>query len=378
MTPSGRWRRSSTPLSGHRSTKAGCKRGKPRWTDDITTQGLRSEADAAYVVDTITIPFDNPYRALFFVGGHDFFSDGRVALCTAHGDVWTVSGVDDDLEELTWRRYATGLFQPLGLKIIDDVLYVLGRDQITRLYDRNDDGEADHYECFSNLHFTSAGGHDYVTCLETDSEGNFWFVHATQGVVKVAADGQSLETVATGLRNPNGMGLGPGDVVTAAPQEGEWTPASGIFVVPAGRALRVSRTAGHGRPPPRLRRADRVDPPPGRQLQRRTGSGPPIRTGGPLAGRMLHLSYGQCRPLLVLEEVVNGVAQAGVLTIPTDFDSGIMRGRVSPHGRTTLSERSPRLDDPCRHRWLPAAPPLHRQARPRCPQPFGRCRTACH
>ncbi|REK19971.1 MAG: hypothetical protein DWQ45_26010 [Planctomycetota bacterium] len=308
-----------------------------RWTEDITTQGLRSDADAAYVVDTITIPFDNPYHALFFVGGHDFFSDGRVALCTAHGDVWTVSGVDENLEDLTWRRYATGLFQPLGLKIIDDVVHVLGRDQITRLYDRNADGEADHYECFSNLHFTSAGGHDYVACLETDSEGNFWFVHATQGVVKVAADGQSLETVATGLRNPNGMGLGPGDVVTVAPQEGEWTPASGIFVVQPGahfgfRGPQVTdnRPLGYDRPIAWIPR--REDNSSGGQVWATNPD------WGPLAGKMLHLSYGQCRPLLVLKEVVNGVKQAGVLTIPADFDSGIMRGRVSPHdGQLYLS-----------------------------------------
>jgi glucose/arabinose dehydrogenase len=34
-----------------------------------------------------------------------------------------------------WRRYASGLHQALGLKVVDDKVYVLGRDQITRLHD---------------------------------------------------------------------------------------------------------------------------------------------------------------------------------------------------------------------------------------------------
>ena len=305
--------------------------GERRWTAEIITQGVHADDDdATYVVDTITLPFDNPYGALFFVGGHDFFSDGRVALCTAHGDVWTVTGVDDDLQELHWRRFATGLFQPLGLKIVDDVAYVLGRDQITKLHDRNADGEADYYECFSNLQFTSAGGHDYVTCLEQDSRGGFWFVHGTQGVVRIAADGQELQLVATGLRNPNGMGLGPGDVVTAAPQEGAWTPASYIAVVQPGNhfgykgpQINDNRPLGYDLPLCWIPR--REDNSCGGQVWA------PAEGWGPLSGLMLHLSYGQCRVLPVLEEQVGDTRQAGLYTLPLDFDSGIMRGRFSPH-----------------------------------------------
>ena len=87
-------------------------------------------------------------------------------VCTIHGDVWLVSGIDDKLAKLTWRRFATGLFQPLGLRVVGGKIFVLGRDQITRLHDPNGDGEADFYENFCNLIATSTGGHDYVTSLE--------------------------------------------------------------------------------------------------------------------------------------------------------------------------------------------------------------------
>jgi glucose/arabinose dehydrogenase len=83
--------------------------------------------------------------------GVDFFADGkRAAVCTMDGDVWTVSGIDESLATLTWRRFASGLFQSLGLRIVDEKVYVLGRDQITRLHDLDGDGEADFYENFNN------------------------------------------------------------------------------------------------------------------------------------------------------------------------------------------------------------------------------------
>ncbi|MFM2097211.1 MAG: hypothetical protein RIS70_4335, partial [Planctomycetota bacterium] len=208
--------------------------GPRRWTKPIVTKGSRARDDQPYVVDTLTLPFENPYRALFFPGGLDFFPNGDIAIATVHGDVWRVQGVDETLERLTWTRLATGLFQPLGVKILDGEVHVLGRDQITRLRDTNGDGEADEYDNIFNSAFTSAGGHDYVAGLETDRQGNFYFVHATQGVVKIDPRADKLEVVATGLRNPVGLSVGPDDTITAAPQEGEWTPASNIIQVKAG------------------------------------------------------------------------------------------------------------------------------------------------
>lgn len=304
--------------------------GKLRWNAEIVTGGTLGIGEGPYVLDTLTLPFENPYRALLFVTGHDFFSNGDLAVCTAHGDVWRVAGVDDSLARLVWRRYATGLFQPLGLKIVDDRVHVLGRDQITRLHDRNSDGEADLYECFHQRYLTSPGGHDYVACLDTDAEGNFYFVHATQGLLKVSKNGERLERVATGFRNPNGMGIGPSNVLTVAPQEGEWTPASAIFEVRHGGYY------GYGGPKITDDRPLGYDPPlcwiP-RLMDNSSGGQVWVTSDrwGPLNGQMLHLSYGKCRMMLVPREVVDGQPQGGTVEFPLDFDSGICRGRFSPH-----------------------------------------------
>ena len=60
------------------------------------------------------------------------------------------------------RRIASGGFENLGLKIVDGLIYTVGRDEITRYHDLNGDGETDYYENFCNLHTSSQGFHEFV------------------------------------------------------------------------------------------------------------------------------------------------------------------------------------------------------------------------
>jgi len=291
------------------------KGAAPRWKEALTTKGRVSKEKGPYVVDTLTIPYANPWKALFFLGGLDFFSSGDAAVCTIHGDVWTVSGIDAGLETLTWRRYATGLHQALGLRIVDDKVHVLGRDRITRFHDLNGDGEADFYESLADALPTSAGGHDYITCLETDAAGNFYFA-SWQGVYRVSPDGKKVERLATGFRNPNGLSVGPDGTITAAPQEGEWTPASMICEVKPGGHYGYGGPKGGIVPPlcyvPRL-----IDNSSGGQVWV-TGD-----RWGPVQGQLFNLSFGRCTMQLVLRE--NG--QGAIVPLKLAFASGVHRGR---------------------------------------------------
>lgn len=322
-----------------------------RWGDGLVTSGTLGPDQKGFALDTLPLPFDNPWKALLFTTGVGFFErTGRaaatphlpdLAVCTVHGDVWTVSGLDSTLKQLRWRRFATGLYQPLGLTIVGNDVYVLGRDQITRLRDTDGNGEADEYECVNNLYQTSAGGHDYVACLERDPADNFYFVHATQGVVRAAGDGKSVDVVAAGLRNPNGMGLAMVEgkpVLTAAPQEGEWTPGSAIYLVrpgehygfpgPRGFKGTVTPTLALEEPLAKLgvgapfcwipRRADNS-----------CGGQTWIEPGhwGSLGGHWLHHSFGQCTTMLVVPEGHFPDRQGATVPLPLTFDSGICRGR---------------------------------------------------
>ncbi len=103
--------------------------GPALWGDALETKGKLGAGDEAYVLDEITLPDPNPYKSWLRLGGHDFFPNGDAAVVNMSGDVWIVSGLDETLEHVKWKRFATGLFQPLGCKVVDGLVYVLGRDR---------------------------------------------------------------------------------------------------------------------------------------------------------------------------------------------------------------------------------------------------------
>ncbi|MEM9659813.1 MAG: LamG domain-containing protein, partial [Planctomycetota bacterium] len=117
-----------------------CQGGPRRWTAEAVTSARKmDEGDGPFAAEAISLPNDNPYRSWMRLGGFDFFDDGdSAAVCTWQGDVWLVSGLTSSEGEFHWRRIASGMFQPLGLKIVDGVVYVTCRDQITILRDLND------------------------------------------------------------------------------------------------------------------------------------------------------------------------------------------------------------------------------------------------
>ncbi|HCQ38939.1 MAG TPA: hypothetical protein DIV39_07270 [Verrucomicrobiales bacterium] len=313
------------------------KGGPPRHPAPLVTKGALSEEKGPYVVDTITPPFDNPDKILFRFGGHDFFSNGDIAVCSIDGDVWRVSGIDSKLDKISWRRLATGLFQPLGLKVVKDKVHVLGRDQITRLHDTNEDGEADFYECFNNGCRIGKHVHEYATGLETDPEGNFYYVkgHGANNehagtLLKVSADGADISVVATGFRWPNGSGAGPNGELTVADQQGTWVPSSRVDLVKKGGFYGFMNAHHRKEAPtsydgPLCWIPHKVDNSCGGQTWNTSDK------WGPFKGHMVHCSYGKCTLFLVMQENVGGIDQAGVFQFPFKFQSGGMRARFNPH-----------------------------------------------
>ena len=305
-----------------------CRPGAARWLPAVTNTGQVGFPSDGFAVDTLTVPYSNPWKALFFCSGVDFFNDGSAAVCTIHGDVWRVRGLDEKLRRVTWKRFATGLYQPLGLRVVNDRVHVLGRDQITILHDENGDDEADRYESFSQVLQTSAGGHDYTTCLERDAAGNFYYVDP-KGVHRISPDGQKMETLATGFRNPNGLGVGPGGVITATPQQGEWTPSSAIVEIKPGGYY------GYGGPKMTLDRPPGYDPvlcwlPHAFDNSSSSQVWVPEGKWGALGGQMLHFAWGRCAMMLVLRDAAESPAQGAAVALPVKFLSGPMRGTFNP------------------------------------------------
>lgn len=322
------------------------KGGPAHWAQPITTKGeLAKDDKQPYVLDSIGVPFENPWKSWMRIGAMDFFPDGRAAVSTWSGDVWIVSGIDAKLENVTWKRYATGLFQALGLKIVNNEILVMGRDQITKLHDQNNDGEADWYENFNNDVQVTPGFHEFAFDLQNDLEGNLYF---TKGgpvmpggngwgplsehngcVFKVSKDGKKFEVFATGMRAPNGMGVGPNGEISTGDNQGTWVPVDYIHFPKKGDFIGVPDLA-HRTPAPTT-----FDP----HLcwipynWDNSCGGHVWDTSdkwGPFQNRMLYLSYGKCALFGVLQERVGDVPQGGLFKFPFKFDSGAMRPRFNP------------------------------------------------
>ncbi len=359
----------SSPIADLRTHTHG---GPAHWTDLPVTQGKLGTEDGPYQVDTITEPFPNAYNTRTFWGGFDFLPDGRAVICAFHGDVWIVSGIDDTLQNLKWKRFATGLFQPLGVKVQKGEIYVAGRDQITHLKDLNGDGEADFYENFNNDTVVTPNYHEFVLDLHTDSQGNFFYAKGApwepavtsphQGtLLKVSPDGKKMEVYATGLRAPNGMTIGPDDTILISDNQGHWMPSSKLNLVKPGAFMGMTPSAQR---PVKMRYPDgreiEVNPsdPDVRKANNLKGweGAMPIPTSydepiawlpmrwdnssggqvyvtsdkwGPWKGAPLFMSYGKCLLYGVLMDNVDGTVQASMVPFNLKFASGVMRGRFN-------------------------------------------------
>ncbi|HXI49974.1 MAG TPA: DUF6797 domain-containing protein, partial [Candidatus Saccharimonadales bacterium] len=333
--------------------------GPARWPEVVVTKGVLNTSatpDGAYVTDSLTAPTDNPWKRRVRFSGLDFFSDGkRAALCTHDGDVWNVSGLDAGLEKLEWRRFASGMYETLGLVIVRDVIYTSGRDQITRYHDLNGDGEADYYENFNHQYKSTEGFHEFVFDLQTDRKGNFYFAKAnpvnaggggfgnqaaSQGngtvcdhsgcLFRLTPDGRKLEVYARGFRAPNGIGVSSDGRVTSSDNEGTWVPATPVHWIDPGQFCGVSnklttKAQSDGFVPPLCWLAKNYDNSGGGQIWVAS------RQWGPYEGELLHESYGQSSLFLVMKErLADGRMQGGVVKFPLRFTSSVMRAKFHP------------------------------------------------
>lgn len=321
--------------------------GPTRWPGVITTQAQIGPDDGPFAIDVLTAPESNPWLAQTRFTGLDFFDTGDIAICSWDGDVWWVEA-EPGTTGLRWRRIATGLFQPLGLRIVDEKIHVTCRDQLVVLHDLNGDREIDFYECLNSDHQVTEHFHEFAMGLQVDSEGNFYYAksgrHALPAVVphhgtllKVSPDGAKTEILATGFRAANGVCLNPDGSLVVTDQEGFWIPKNRINWVTPDRSAGpkfygnllgytdVTDTADTAMEPPLCWITNSFDRSPAELLWVDSDR------WGPLSGALLSLSYGYGKIFLVPHERVGGVMQGGMIELPLPaLATGVMRGRFHP------------------------------------------------
>ncbi len=318
--------------------------GPPRFPEKLTTQLVRGEEEGAFQVDVLTHPVENPWFAQIRMTGLDFYPEGDslVASCW-DGDVWKVSGLLSDDGKLTWHRIASGLFQPLGIKIVDGLIYVGCRDQICILHDLNQDGETDFYESFNSDHQVTDHFHEFAMGLQVDAQNNFYYAksarHALPALVphhgtllRVSADGQKTDILATGFRAANGVCLNEDGSFIVTDQEGHWNPKNRINWVREGGFYgnmmgyhNVTDESDEAMQQPLVWITNSFDRSPSELLWVDS------EKWGPLNGQLLNLSYGYGKVYVVPHEEVDGQMQGGMIQFPiAQFPTGVMRGRFYP------------------------------------------------
>ena len=326
--------------------------GPKQWPFAMETKIVMGEG-RGFAIDTIEVPVKNPWNIPIACGDHAFLKDGTAIVATMHGDVWRVEGISYDAKSMTgsfnsnklnpmarWRRIASGLNQALGVWVDDEKIYVLGRNQITRLHDLNGDLETDWYECFSNAFETSPGGHDYICGLQRDRFGNFYIASGSQGIVQISKDGKTAKVIATGFRNPDGLGLLPDGTLTVPNSEGDWTPTSMITqIIPKNPAANeaidfaTDPTPFYGYRGPK--EGQSVELPlvylP-RGLDNSSGGQVWVNDArmGPLNNHLVHTSYGAGTAMMVLRDQVGDQWQGAVVPLPGEYRSGVHRAHLNP------------------------------------------------
>jgi len=334
-------------LKTHRNTldlTAFTKGGPPRWPQDVPTKPSVMKNGGPFEVDVLTRPAANPWFCRVRFTGLDFHPDGkRLAACSWDGDVWLLEGIDNPSAGLKWKRIASGLFQPLGLKFVDGKIHLTCRDQLVILHDLNGDGETDFYENFNNDHQVTEHFHEFAMGLQTDAQGNFYYAksarHALPAIVphhgtllKVSKDGSKTEILANGFRAANGVCLNPDGTFYVTDQEGHWNPKNRINWVKQGGFYGnmlgyhdVKSSSDDAMEPPLCWITNKFDRSPAELLWVKDAK------WGPLNGSLLNLSYGYGKVYVVLRQKVGELMQGGMCELPLPtIPTGLIRGRFRP------------------------------------------------
>lgn len=348
--------------------------GSARWPRSVLTSVRPAPDTSAFVFDEVELPVPNPWLRNVRAADVDFYTDGRMAVVTFEGDVWI--GSPDGNGRVRWRRFASGLYEPLSLVVVDEEIFVYGREGIVQLHDLNDDGEADYYRNVSNEIVQSSESREWPLSMEARPGGGFFVSkggavdtgpptsepimegfragsrHAGT-VMSVSADGRRVDVVASGFREPS-IGVHPvTGAVTASDQQGNFVPATPIYSVENARYYGVPATAGPAiyllehaprteavPPSPQITFRDQSTlPDPERPITWIPHNVDPSGAGqlwvtsnsmGPLSGRMLHFSYARPGTFVVYVDSASAELQGGVIALPGAPSVPLLKGAIHP------------------------------------------------
>ena len=314
---------------------------RPHWPETVASQAILSKSPDAYVIDDIPLPVPNPWKRNVRLADIAFLNDkGNAAAVTFDGDVWLISGLKGDLEKVAWKRFASGLHEPMSIVFRDKELFVFDRSGIWKLADSNGDHEADQYEMFCNLFSQTAETREFPNSMKLGPDGSFYISKGGQEgttfgkhngtVIKVAPDGKSFEVIGHGLRQPF-IGVNPKTgLVTASDQQGNYVPSTPIQIIKDNQFYGHLPTIA----PKEIYPSAIAEPlvwlphpvnPSGATQTWLIGA-----KMGPLNDELIHVGYNRPELFRVLMNDRFKRPQATVMSFERDFDFGPLNATVNP------------------------------------------------
>ncbi|WP_229068145.1 family 16 glycoside hydrolase [Actinoplanes sp. DH11] len=286
------------------------------------------------------------------VSAMDWFPDGRLAIATwggsdtSTGEVYILSGVTGSTSpsQVTQRRIATGLREPMGLKIVDGKIYVSQKHELTELNDTTGDGVIDQYRRVATWPF---GGNFHEFAFGLLYRDGFFYLNLSVSInlggattepqpaanrgttLKINRSTGAVEYLAGGLRTPNGLGFGPEGDIFVTDNQGGWLPASKLVQV------KPNRFFGHYTNPDGPFDSQPVTQPvlwlPQNEIAN-SPSTPLMLDAGPYAGQMVFgdVTYGGVQRAFL--EKVGGQYQGAVFRLTQGLEMGVLRLSQGPDG----------------------------------------------
>jgi hypothetical protein len=286
------------------------------------------------------------------VSAMDWTKDGRLVIATwggsleSLGEVYILDNVtgQTDPTKVTYKKIASGLREPMGLKVVDGMIYVSQKHELTELRDTNHDDVIDKQRTVATWPF-GENFHEFAFGL-LYRDGDFYlnlsvainYGGATTDPQPAPNRGTSIVVnrrtgkityVAGGLRTPHGIGWGPQNEVFVTDNQGGWLPASKLV------HIKQDRFFNHYTNPDGQFDANPVTKPvlwmPQNEIAN-SPSAPVTLRSGPFKGQLLigDVTYGGLQRAYL--EKVDGEYQGALFRHTQGLESGLTETTIGPDG----------------------------------------------
>ena len=203
------------------------------------------------------------------IGGIDLLPNGDGVICVwggsqgyrnnaprNAGEVWIIPELASGTPG-TPVKVATGLREPLGVKVVGQDFYVMEKPQITKFTGSGSNWTKSPLWKLDSMWFNDNNWHHFAWGL-VYKDSAFWLTTGMEydpkpndpvqrgGLLKVALNGSGYTQYSRGMRNTSGPALGPEDEMFMTDNQGHWKPIDYLYHVPTPKTAPAKKGRFYG------------------------------------------------------------------------------------------------------------------------------------